>query len=168
MSASTLSVYLEFASYFPSRSGSEVVYLEQSYPRPKYFFPTVFAVQTVLFSFSSSNAVGMLLAVLCVDLLLYLWCTDSSSARAISIQTGQHGVYSMETQRCGDCIVHRCSIGSVAFCFEGVESADVLTYRLHSAVFQYEVVSTTVQCDRGGQTHCAHLVRSLAPCAKTS
>ncbi|KAH8432677.1 high affinity methionine permease [Aspergillus melleus] len=52
-----LAVYLEFVSYFPSRSGSEVVYLEQSYPRPKYFFPTVFAMQTVLFSFSSSNAV---------------------------------------------------------------------------------------------------------------
>ncbi|KAG2412509.1 hypothetical protein HFD88_010066 [Aspergillus terreus] len=59
MAASTLSVYLEFASYFPSRSGSEVVYLEQSYPRPRYFFPTVFAVQTVVFSFSSSNAVVM-------------------------------------------------------------------------------------------------------------
>ncbi|KAF7591319.1 hypothetical protein BBP40_001695 [Aspergillus hancockii] len=57
MASSTLSVYLEFASYFPSRSGSEVVYLEQAYPRPKYLFPTVFAMQTVLFSFSSSNAV---------------------------------------------------------------------------------------------------------------
>ncbi|KAJ5701687.1 hypothetical protein N7488_009235 [Penicillium malachiteum] len=54
---STLSVYLEFASYFPSRSGSEVVYLEQSFPRPLYLFPTIFAVQTVLFSFSSSNAI---------------------------------------------------------------------------------------------------------------
>jgi hypothetical protein len=58
ISAASLSVYLEFASYFPSRSGSEVVYLEQAYPRPKYFFPTVFAVQTVLLSFSSSNAIG--------------------------------------------------------------------------------------------------------------
>ncbi|KAJ5781295.1 hypothetical protein N7457_006455 [Penicillium paradoxum] len=57
MASSSLSVYMEFASCFPSRSGSEVVYLEQSYPRPKYFFPTVFAMQTVLFSFSSSNAV---------------------------------------------------------------------------------------------------------------
>lgn len=55
---STLSVYLEFAAYFPSRSGSEVVYLEQSFPRPRYLFPTVFAVQSVLFSFSSSNAIG--------------------------------------------------------------------------------------------------------------
>ncbi|KAF9240524.1 hypothetical protein LCP9604111_8699 [Penicillium roqueforti] len=57
MASSSLSVYMEFASSFPSRSGSEVVYLEQAYPRPKYFFPTVFAMQTVLFSFSSSNAV---------------------------------------------------------------------------------------------------------------
>ncbi|KAM0330169.1 hypothetical protein ACHAQA_004342 [Verticillium albo-atrum] len=52
-----LGVYLEFASYFPNRSGSEVVWLEQSYPRPKHFFPVTFAVQTVLFSFSSSNAI---------------------------------------------------------------------------------------------------------------
>lgn len=58
MSYSTLAVYLEFAAYFPSRSGSEAVYLEQSFPRPRYLFPTVFAVQTVLFSFSSSNAIG--------------------------------------------------------------------------------------------------------------
>ncbi|RDI80159.1 hypothetical protein Vi05172_g9919 [Venturia inaequalis] len=57
IAASSLSVYLEFASYFPSRSGSEVVYLEQAYPRPKYFFPTVFAVQTVLLSFSASNTI---------------------------------------------------------------------------------------------------------------
>lgn len=59
MAGSSLAVYLEFSSYFPSRSGSEVVYLEQAYPRPKYFLPTVFAMQSVLFSFSSSNAIGM-------------------------------------------------------------------------------------------------------------
>ncbi|KAF4302706.1 Amino acid/polyamine transporter I [Botryosphaeria dothidea] len=52
-----LGVYLELASYFPARSGAEVVYLEQAYPRPKYFFPVAFAVQTVILSFSSSNAV---------------------------------------------------------------------------------------------------------------
>ncbi|KAJ9161570.1 High-affinity methionine permease [Coniochaeta hoffmannii] len=56
-SISSLSVYLEFASYFPNRSGSEVVYLEQAYPRPRWFFPTAFAVQTVILSFSSSNAI---------------------------------------------------------------------------------------------------------------
>jgi amino acid transporter len=58
MAASGFSVYLELASYFPNRSGSEVVYLEQAYPRPKHFFPVTFAVQSVILSFSSSNAVG--------------------------------------------------------------------------------------------------------------
>lgn len=54
---STLALYLELASYFPSRSGSEVVYLEQAYPKPRYFFPTTFAMKHVIFSFGSSNAV---------------------------------------------------------------------------------------------------------------
>ncbi|KAA8573519.1 hypothetical protein EYC84_005104 [Monilinia fructicola] len=54
-----LSIYTELASYFPNRSGAEVVYLEQAYPRPKYLLPTTFAVQSVLLSFSSSNAIVM-------------------------------------------------------------------------------------------------------------
>lgn len=58
MALAGLSVYLELASYFPNRSGSEAVYLEQAYPRPKHFFPMAFAVQSVLLSFSSSNAIG--------------------------------------------------------------------------------------------------------------
>ncbi|KAK6816092.1 hypothetical protein RU639_009276 [Aspergillus parasiticus] len=57
LAESTLAVYLELASYFPSRSGSEVVYLEQAFPKPEYFFPTTFAVKHVVFSFGSSNAV---------------------------------------------------------------------------------------------------------------
>ncbi|OMP89119.1 High-affinity methionine permease [Diplodia seriata] len=57
ISCCALGVYLELASYFPARSGAEVVYLEQAYPRPKYFFPVTFAVQTVILSFSSSNAI---------------------------------------------------------------------------------------------------------------
>lgn len=56
-SATSLSVYLEYVSYFPNRSGSEVVYLEQAYPRPRYFFPLAFAFQTVILSFSSGNAI---------------------------------------------------------------------------------------------------------------
>ncbi|KAH7033704.1 amino acid permease-domain-containing protein [Microdochium trichocladiopsis] len=59
-----LVVHLEFTSYFPTRSGSEVVWLEQSYPRPKHFFPVAFAAQNVLLSFSSSNA---------IVLSTYLW-----------------------------------------------------------------------------------------------
>ncbi|MCJ1432071.1 hypothetical protein MMC27_001427 [Xylographa pallens] len=57
IAGSALAVYLELASYFPNRSGAEVVYLEQAYPRPRYFFPTAFAVLSVLLSFSSSNAI---------------------------------------------------------------------------------------------------------------
>ncbi|KAK5704228.1 hypothetical protein LTR97_003243 [Elasticomyces elasticus] len=56
-SLAMFSVYLEFAAYFPNRSGSEAVYLEQAYPRPRYFFPLAFAVQTVVLSFSSGNSV---------------------------------------------------------------------------------------------------------------
>lgn len=55
-----LATFLELASYFPARSGSEVVFLEQAYPRPKWFFPTAFALQSVVLSFSSSNAIGTL------------------------------------------------------------------------------------------------------------
>lgn len=51
--------FLELSSYFPSRSGKEVVYLEQAYPRPKYFFPTAFAMLNVLLAFSSSNAITL-------------------------------------------------------------------------------------------------------------
>ncbi|KAF3353391.1 hypothetical protein VdG1_08375 [Verticillium dahliae VDG1] len=57
MAAAGLAVYLELASYFPNRSGGEVVYLEQAYPRPKHFFPVTFAVQSIILSFSSSNAI---------------------------------------------------------------------------------------------------------------
>lgn len=45
-------------AYFPSRSGAEVVYLEQAYPKPKYLFPVAFAFLTVVLSFSSSNSFG--------------------------------------------------------------------------------------------------------------
>ena len=57
IACSTLSVYLEYASYFPSRSGGEVVYLEQAYPRPRYLIHVTFAIQTVLLSFSASNSI---------------------------------------------------------------------------------------------------------------
>jgi amino acid transporter len=57
MAVAGFGTYLELASYFPNRSGSEVVYLEQAYPRPKYFFPIAYAVQSVILSFSSSNAI---------------------------------------------------------------------------------------------------------------
>ena len=45
-----LAVYTELASMFPNRSGAEVVYLEQAYPRPRFLVPVSFAVTTVLLS----------------------------------------------------------------------------------------------------------------------
>ncbi|KAK8096065.1 hypothetical protein PG999_014087, partial [Apiospora kogelbergensis] len=57
MAFAGLAVYLELASYFPNRSGGEVVYLEQAYTRPRHFFPVAFAVQSVVLSFASSNAI---------------------------------------------------------------------------------------------------------------
>lgn len=57
IASASLSVYLEYASYFPSRSGSQVVYLEQAYPRPRYLIPVIFASQTVLLCFSASNSI---------------------------------------------------------------------------------------------------------------
>ncbi|KDQ17200.1 hypothetical protein BOTBODRAFT_155984 [Botryobasidium botryosum FD-172 SS1] len=54
---SGLSLYTELASMFPNRSGAEVVYLEQAYLKPRFLFPTTFAVITVLLSFSATNAI---------------------------------------------------------------------------------------------------------------
>ncbi|KAA1467530.1 amino acid transporter [Dentipellis sp. KUC8613] len=52
-----LLAYSELASMFPQRSGAEVVYLEQAYPRPRFLVPTAFAVTSVLLSFSATNSV---------------------------------------------------------------------------------------------------------------
>ena len=50
-SLAALSLYGELASMFPNRSGAEVVYLEQAYPRPRFLVPVSFAVTTVLLSY---------------------------------------------------------------------------------------------------------------------
>lgn len=57
-SITAFAVYLEFTAYFPSRSGAEVVYLEQAFPRPRWLFSTAFAFQSVILSFSSANSYG--------------------------------------------------------------------------------------------------------------
>ncbi|KAJ5677410.1 uncharacterized protein N7477_003043 [Penicillium maclennaniae] len=48
LSQSTLSLYLKVASCFPSRSGAEVLYLEQAFLKPHYFFLTIFTGETGL------------------------------------------------------------------------------------------------------------------------
>lgn len=49
-------IYIEFVTYFRRRSGAEVVYLEQSYPKPQFMVPVVYAAVTVILSFSTSSA----------------------------------------------------------------------------------------------------------------
>ena len=48
--AAALLCYTELASFFPGRSGAEVVFLEQAYPHPRFFVSTTFAITTVLLS----------------------------------------------------------------------------------------------------------------------
>lgn len=49
-------VYIEFVTYFRRRSGAEVVYLEQAYPKPRFMVPVVYAAVTVVLSFATSSA----------------------------------------------------------------------------------------------------------------
>jgi quinol-cytochrome oxidoreductase complex cytochrome b subunit len=60
IAVATLAVYLEYTAYFPNRSGSKVVYLEQAFPKPEWLFPTTLAILSVLLSFSSPGAIGQL------------------------------------------------------------------------------------------------------------
>lgn len=43
--------YTELASFFPGRSGAQVVFLEHAYPRPRFFVPITFAISSVLLSY---------------------------------------------------------------------------------------------------------------------
>ncbi|KAG1738394.1 amino acid permease-domain-containing protein [Suillus paluster] len=52
-----LMVYSEYASMFPKRSGAEVVYLEQAYPRPQFLVPVAFAVNAVLLDSSATSSI---------------------------------------------------------------------------------------------------------------
>lgn len=49
-------MYVEYASYFRHRSGAEVVYLEQAYPKPKYLIPVLYAAMSICLSFATSSA----------------------------------------------------------------------------------------------------------------
>lgn len=52
-----LALYCELGAMFPNRSGGEVVYMEQMFPKPKFLIPTTFAFCAVLLSINSVNAV---------------------------------------------------------------------------------------------------------------
>ncbi|CAK7916295.1 high-affinity methionine permease [[Candida] anglica] len=51
-------VFIEFVMYFKRRSGGEVDYLEQAYPRPKFLVATTYAAVSVILSFSTSSAIA--------------------------------------------------------------------------------------------------------------
>lgn len=55
-SLASLSVYLEYASYFPHRSGAEVAYLERAYPRPRFLARTHFTLKcTITLTLTSAS-----------------------------------------------------------------------------------------------------------------
>ncbi|GME81633.1 unnamed protein product [Ambrosiozyma monospora] len=49
-------MYIEYTTYLRRRSGAEVAYLEQAYPRPQFMMPVIFAAVSVILSFSTSSA----------------------------------------------------------------------------------------------------------------
>lgn len=57
-------VYIEFLTYFKKRSGGDVAYLEQAYPKPDFLVPTTYAAVLVVLSFANSLAVAFALYIL--------------------------------------------------------------------------------------------------------
>ncbi|KAK6461151.1 amino acid permease-domain-containing protein [Scheffersomyces coipomensis] len=51
-------VYVEFSTYYKKRSGGDVAYLEQAYPKPDFLVPTTYAAVSVVLSFSVSSAIA--------------------------------------------------------------------------------------------------------------
>ncbi|GME81945.1 unnamed protein product, partial [Ambrosiozyma monospora] len=49
-------VYVEYVTYFRRRSGGDVVYLEQGFPKPQFMIPVSYAAVTIFLSFSTSSA----------------------------------------------------------------------------------------------------------------
>ncbi|KAH9043460.1 amino acid transporter [Lactarius hengduanensis] len=88
--------YAELASFFPRRSGAEVVFLEQAYPRPRFFVPTTFAMIAVLLSFSATNSVVFAQYTLT---LFDLPVTDySQTVVALGVATFSVGVVAASTK----------------------------------------------------------------------
>lgn len=51
-----VAVYIEYVTYFRKRSGAEVAYLEQAFPKPRFMIPVSYAAVTVILSFSTTSA----------------------------------------------------------------------------------------------------------------
>ncbi|KAH8994978.1 amino acid permease-domain-containing protein [Lactarius akahatsu] len=88
--------YAELASFFPGRSGAELVFLEPAYPRPRFFVPTTFAMIAVLLSFSATNSVVFVQYTLT---LFDLSVTDySQTVVALGVATFSVGVVAAFTK----------------------------------------------------------------------
>lgn len=64
-----LFIWLEFGTMFP-RSGGEKVYLEATYPRPKYLATVVFAANAILLGFEANGCI-----VRRMKCCVYAWLT---------------------------------------------------------------------------------------------
>lgn len=104
-SITSFSVYLEFASYFSNRSGSEVVYLEQAYPRPKWLFPTAFAFQTIVLSFSSGNSIGKFDALVALPGTI---TKDYHSPRGVFVRDERIYIHSVAAEGGRSRWIHNC------------------------------------------------------------
>lgn len=49
-------MYVEYVTYFRRRSGAQVAYLEQAYPKPKFMIPVLYAAVSVTLSYITSSA----------------------------------------------------------------------------------------------------------------
>ncbi len=52
----TVLMYVEYVTYFRRRSGAQVAYLEQAYPKPKFLVPVLYAAVSVTLSYITSSA----------------------------------------------------------------------------------------------------------------
>ncbi|KDQ19274.1 hypothetical protein BOTBODRAFT_434059 [Botryobasidium botryosum FD-172 SS1] len=91
-----LTIFNELASMFPKRSGGEVVYLEQAYPRPRFLVPITYAVAVILTSFSATNSI--VFAEYFIDALEIQHTAFRQTALAILIASLAMGICCLSTK----------------------------------------------------------------------
>ncbi|KAF9048611.1 amino acid/polyamine transporter I [Panaeolus papilionaceus] len=97
-----LTLYTELASMFPRRSGGEVAYLEQAYPRPRFLVSTAFAATAILMSFTATNAIVFAQYFLTAMALPISSCNQTVAAvSAVLISTGVIKIISMTLNTIG-------------------------------------------------------------------
>ncbi|OAX33005.1 amino acid transporter [Rhizopogon vinicolor AM-OR11-026] len=92
-----LMVYSEYASMFPKRSGAEVVFLEQAYPRPRLLVPVMFAV-TSIFSCVISAANSIVFAQYALVICDVPITPSNQTAVALAVSTVCMAVVGLSTK----------------------------------------------------------------------